>query len=527
MTVQPVLLNGAWCPSRNPVGTFTAENPALREALSEIYPVSGIEDVELALTAAREAVAELRSLPPETLAHFLEVFAAELEARRDALVETAQAETGLPATPRLAEVEFPRTTNQLRQAAAAARDRSWCRATIDTAANIRSKYGPLGGPVAVFGPNNFPFAFNSAGGGDFAAAIAAGNPVIAKANTSHPGTSRIFADAALEAIRQSYMPAALVQMIYRLRPQDGLRLVSHPLIGATAFTGSKTAGLKLKQAAESTGKPIYLEMSSLNPVVILPGALQERAEALARDFCASCTLGGGQFCTNPGLVLLLGDNRSAAFIRTCEQYFRKGAPQVLLGAQVPADIDAAVEMLQRHGAELITGGHLVEGGGYSYANTLLRVSGDTFLRSPGALQTEAFGPVSLIVSTRGLPQLLDIIERLEGSLTGSIYSHTRGEDDHLYDRIAPVLRLRVGRLLNDKMPTGVAVSPAMNHGGPYPATGHPGFTAVGIPASMLRFAALHCYDNVPLHRLPRELQDRNCTGSMWRLIDGRWTQESI
>jgi alpha-ketoglutaric semialdehyde dehydrogenase len=200
---------------------------------------------------------------------------------------------------------------------------------------------------------------------------------------------------------------------------------------------------------------------------------------------------------------------------------------VLLGAQVPADIDAAVEMLQRHGAELITGGHLVEGGGYSYANTLLRVSGDTFLRSPGALQTEAFGPVSLIVSTRGLPQLLDIIERLEGSLTGSIYSHTRGEDDHLYDRIAPVLRLRVGRLLNDKMPTGVAVSPAMNHGGPYPATGHPGFTAVGIPASMLRFAALHCYDNVPLHRLPRELQDRNCTGSMWRLIDGRWTQESI
>ena len=528
MALQPVLLNGSWCSSRNPEGTFNATNPATGEKLPEIYPVSGAEDMELALTAARQAVAELRALPPEGIAHFLETFAAEIEARRDILVQTAQAETGLPAKPRLAEVEFPRTTNQLRQAAAAARDRSWCRPTIDTAANIRSKYASMGGPVTVFGPNNFPFAFNSVCGGDFAAAVAAGNPVIAKANTGHPGTSRIFADAAVGAMRKSGVPSSLVQMVYRLKPEDGLRLVSHPLIGATAFTGSKAAGLRLKQAADSAGKPIYLEMSSLNPVVVLPGALEERSGTIAGELYGSCTMGSGQFCTNPGLVLLLEGSGSDAFIESCRNHFHDSAAGVLLGAQVLSDATAAVNTLRDHGAELITGGHPVESDGYRYANTLLRVSGHTFLKSPALLQTEAFGPVSLIVSAEGLPQLIEIIEGLEGNLTGCIYSHTKGgEDDRLYDRIAPALRSRVGRLLNDKMPTGVAVSPAMNHGGPYPATGHPGFTAVGIPASMLRFAALHCYDNVRAHRLPEELQDRNCTGDLWRLIDGQWTQKSI
>lgn len=527
MIIQPVLLNGSWRSSCNPEGTFNAINPATREALPETYPISGKEDVELALTAAQQAVGELSSLAPEVIAHFLETFAGEIEERSHILVQTAQAETGLPATPRLAEVELPRTTNQLRQAAAAALDRSWCRPTIDTAANIRSKYAPMGGAVVVFGPNNFPIAFNSVSGGDFAAAIAAGNPVIAKANTGHPGTSRILADAAFTALRKSNAPPCLVQMVYRLKPEDGLRLVSHPLIGATAFTGSKVAGLRLKKAAENAGKPIYLEMSSLNPVVILPGALEERSETIAREFYDSCTLGSGQFCTNPGLVLLLEGGGSEAFIDSCQGYFHNGPTGVLLGDQVLSDVIAAVNTLRLHGAALITGGQLVEGSSYCYANTLLRVSGRTFLRSPAPLQTEAFGPVSLIVSARDLPQLIEITERLEGSLTGCIYSHTKGADDLLYDQIAPTMRSRVGRLLNDKMPTGVAVSPAMNHGGPYPATSHPGFTAVGIPASMLRFAALHCYDNVRFHRLPLELQDRNCTGTMWRIIDGRWTQESI
>jgi NADP-dependent aldehyde dehydrogenase len=389
-------------------------------------------------------------------------------------------------------------------------------------------YGPLGGPVVVFGPNNFPFAFNSVAGGDFAAAIAAGNPVIGKANTGHPGTTKLLAELALEAIRQSGVPRGMVQLLYRLRPDDGLRLVSHPQVGATGFTGSKSAGLKLKEAADKAGKPIYLEMSSINPVFVLPGAIEERCQEVAKEFFTSCTMGAGQFCTNPGLVLLLDDERSEAFLQEAKRLFEEGATGVLLGERGPADIAEAIETMQQHGAEVVAGGQEIELSGYSFANSLLRVSGDNFLKHPDPLQTEAFGPVSLLVFARDVDQLKQVIDQLEGNLTGCIYSHSQGDvDEPIYEQIEPLLREKVGRLLNDKMPTGVAVSPAMNHGGPYPATGHPGFTAVGIPASLLRFGALYSYDNVRPHRLPPELQDKNPNGRMWRFIDGEWTRRDI
>ncbi len=200
--------------------------------------------------------AELGIDSAERIADFLETFADNIESRAEELVEQANLETAFAKEPRLGSVELPRTTNQLRQAAAAARDRSWCHATIDSGSNIRSKYGPLGGGVVVFGPNNFPFAFNSCAGGDFAAAVAAGNPVIAKANTGHPGTTRIFAGAALDAVKTTGLPKGMIQLIYRLKPADGFQLVSHPFIGATGFTGSKYAGIKLKEAADKAGKPI-------------------------------------------------------------------------------------------------------------------------------------------------------------------------------------------------------------------------------------------------------------------------------
>jgi NADP-dependent aldehyde dehydrogenase len=525
--MQPVLIAGEWREAKSPAGSFQAVNPSLKAKLPEIYPVSSAEDVDRTMTAAQQAVAGLRSLSPEVIADFLEAFANNIEARKNDLVEMAYTETALAREPRLASVELPRTTNQLRQAAQATRDRSWCHATIDTKLNIRSKYGPLGGPVVVFGPNNFPFAFNSAAGGDFAAAIAAGNPVIAKANTSHPGTTKIFAEAALEAIHQSGVPKGMVQLLYRLTPADGYKLVSHPLVGATGFTGSKSAGLRLKEAADKAGKPIYLEMSSINPVFVLPGAIEERCEEVAKEFFSSCTLGVGQFCTNPGLVLLLKNELGEAFLQASRRLFEEGAPGVLLSERGPQDIADAIEVMRNHGAEVVTGGVEVELAGYSFANTLLRVSGDQFLQHPEQLQTEAFGPASLFVFAQDIDQLKEIIRHLEGNLTGSLYSHHQGKDDDLYAQIEPLLRQKVGRLLNDKMPTGVAVTPAMNHGGPYPATGHPGFTAVGIPASMLRFGALHCYDNVRQQRLPAELQDKNPTGRMWRFIDGEWTQRNL
>jgi NADP-dependent aldehyde dehydrogenase len=316
-------------------------------------------------------------------------------------------------------------------------------------------------------------------------------------------------------------------MLYHLEPEIGVQLVTHPLTAATGFTGSRAGGLKLKEAADRAGKPFYAEMSSVNPVVMLPGALTERGEALATEFANSCTLGAGQFCTNPGVVLLIDGAEAEAFISKSVAEFSRRAPGTLLTAHGPANLAHALEVWQHAGAAILTGGQEATGGGFAFQNTLLRVSGADFLAHPHELQTEAFGAVSLVVVAQDADELLAITRQLEGNLTGSIYSATQGADDALYARLEPVLRGKVGRLLNDKMPTGVAVSPGMNHGGPFPATGHPGFTAVGIPAALLRFAALHSYDNVRPARLPVELQDANPTGTMWRWIDGTWSQDAV
>lgn len=527
--IQPVLLNGAWQQARNPEGTFHAQNPTTGEILPAEYPISSAEEIELAIQTGQRAVTELRSLPRshEAIAQFLEAFAHAIEQRSEQLVETAFQETGLAREPRLRKVELPRTTNQLRQAAQAARDRSWCRPTIDTANNIRSYYAPLDGPVVVFGPDNFPFAFNSVAGGDFAAAIAAGNPVIGKANPGHPGTTQLLAEAALEALEQGPLPRGMVQLLYRTSKLNGLRLVAHPAIGATAFTGGRSAGLRLKEAADKAGKPIYLEMSSVNPVFLLPKALEERLLQIAEEFCTSCLSATGQFCTNPGVVILLENEQSQQFVREVATRFQEIPAGVLLHRHSSARLREAIDILTHHGAQIVTGGKEIAGESFRFENTLLWVNGDSFLEHPHALQTEAFGNASLLVGARNPEQILAIAACLEGNLTGSIYSHTESADDALYDRLARELRPKVGRLLNDKMPTGVAVSPAMMHGGPYPASGHPGFTAVGIPAAMERFAALQSYDNVRPYRLPAVLQDKNPSESLWRLIDGRWTREDL
>lgn len=523
--MQPILIDGQWRQARA-AGTFRAENPALRAPLPDEYPISRWQDCDEALAVADRAFAILRALPGERLAEFLEAYAARLETRQGELVEMAQAETGLPRSPRLARVEMPRTTNQLRQAAAAAREGSWALSTIDTRANIRSCLAPLG-PVWVFGPNNFPLAFGSISGGDFAAAVAAGNPVIAKANSSHPGTTRICAEEAEAARQATGLPSGTVQLIYRTGHADGERAVADPRTGATGYTGSRAAGLKLKAAADAAGKAIYLELSSVNPVVVLPGALNERGPQLAEDFTSSCLMGTGQFCTNPGLVLLVRGEATEAFVRGIAERFQAAPVGTLLSRSVESSLQAGLKTIRDAGATVVTGDTPGGGQGYSHANTLLSVPGSRFLEHAEALQTEAFGNGALLVIADDLEQLERVIERLEGSLTGCVYTDTGGADDAAYDRIAPRLRQQVGRLLNDKMPTGVAVSPAMNHGGPYPATGHPGFTAVGIPASLRRFAALHCYDNVRPHRLPPCLQDKNPNAAMWRLIDGRWTQDDV
>ena len=285
--------------------------------------------------------------------------------------------------------------------------------------------------------------------------------------------------------------------------------------------------MKLKAAAEAAGKPIYLEMSSVNPVVILPEALKERGDKIVEEFAGSCLMAGGQFCISPGIVILFESPDAEQFIARVKGRLEATPPEILLSAGVVKNLAASVKVLQTAGAELLTGGFPLPPPGSRFANTLLRVSGTQFLIAPNELQTEAFGNASLMVVVTGAEQAAHVIARLEGNLTGSIYSDTRGGDDPVYAQLAPRLRARVGRFLNDKMPTGVAVTAAMNHGGPFPATGHPGFTAVGIPTALRRFTMLQCFDHVRLNRLPAALQDKNPNGKMWRYIDGAWTQADV
>ena len=342
----------------------------------------------------------------------------------------------------------------------------------------------------------------------------------------HPGTTRLLAEEAHAAAEATGMPAGMVQLIYRMSHSDGERLASDPRLASIGYTGSRNAGLKLKAAADAVGKPIYLELSSVNPVVILPGAIEERSEEIATELTSSCMMGTGQFCTSPGLIVMQAGPAADELVSSLSEKFEAAPVGTLLSKSGQSSLASAVKTLLSAGAEAVCGASEGGGDGYSFANTVLKTTGDQFLADPHQLQTEAFGNSTLVVLTSSLEQTVEVVQSMEGNLTGCIYSSSTGSDDEAYTKVEPGLRLRVGRLLNDKMPTGVAVSAAMNHGGPFPATGHAGFTAVGIPGSLLRFSMLQCYDNIRPHRLPDVLQDKN-PGDVWRLIDGKWTQDSI
>lgn len=504
--MHTVLINGVWQEAESPDARFHAGNPATGEDLPGEYPVSSWADVEKMIRAGEAAAESMLEQDPADIAAFLRGFADRIDAEAQQLAELAHAETALPVAPRLLDVEIPRTTNQLRLAAVAAETGAWRQPVVDADTGLGSVFGPLGGPVVVFGPNNFPFAFGAVSGGDFAAAIAAHNPVIAKGHPLHPATSGRLASLAHEALSQVPLHPAAVQFLYHLQPQDGLRLVADRRIGATAFTGSRRAGLALKRAADEAGTPIYLEMSSTNPVFMLNGAIRDRAEPLATEYTASCTLGVGQFCTNPGLLILIGTEAAGRLTTVISERFGHAPAGVMLSSELAAQAASAVDSLIASGARALSPDRREPNTGARFSPMLLGCDGDAFLERPRELQREAFGPVGLLVTARDLEQLLQIARSLEGSLTATVYSADDGSDEPAYRRLANILRVRCGRLVNDKMPTGVAVSPAMNHGGPYPATGHPGFTAVGIPASIRRFAALHCYDGVRPHRLPVSLR---------------------
>ena len=522
MTVQTaqILIAGQW---RDSAGseTFRAFDPVTGNATGDAFPVSPAAELETAVIAAVAAAPALAALAPETIAGFLESYAAGIEADIEALAALASSETALPITPRLVGNELPRTVLQLRQAAIAVRARSWTQPVIDTAAGLRSALGPLGKPVLVFGPNNFPFAYNAIAGSDFASAIAARNPVIAKAHPGYPGSSRALARIAHRAAQDAGLPQGSVQMLYQFDKEDGLALAGDARIGAIGFTGSRAAGLALKAAADRVGTPFFGELSAINPVVILPGALAERGMTLAQEYVGSCLLGSGQFCTNPGLVIVPEGDAGDAFVATAAELFSSAAPAVVFSEGVLAGLDHGVATLRTAGARVIAGTAQRVTPGFRFVPTLLQVDAASFLRAPQALQTEAFGPVGLLVRSPDEATTRAILGTLEGSLTGAVYA---GEGDaESAARLAAILRLRVGRLIHNRMPTGVAVSAAMNHGGPYPSTTAPGFSAVGMPGAIRRFAALYCYDHNPAAWLPAELADAN-PHKVWRMVDDAPTQ---
>lgn len=502
-----MLINGEWRAASADAATFTATNPATGEKLAAAYPVATAAEINDLLDAGTAAAQELRAATTAQLADFLNGYADAIDAAAEELATIAMQETGLPIAPRLTGVEIPRTTGQLRQAATAARSDEWTNPVIDAANNLRSRLESLGKPVLTIGPNNFPFAFNGIAGGDFAAAVATGHPIIAKAHPAHPGTSQRLAELASKAAQAAGLPAAMVQLFYHMDPEVGESLCGDTRLGAIGFTGSEATGRKIKAAADAVGIPAYLEMSSINPVAFLPGAMSAKATALADEFAGSCLLGVGQFCTNPGLILTVAGDATETFIAQATEAFAGAASGVMLTPELPGHLESGVKHLTDHGAQVLARGNESDEAGARGRPALLRIDGKAFLANPDAFQSEMFGPASLIVVAADADELLAVGAKLHASLTCSFYTAEDGSDDALYDQLAPVISQKSGRILNDKMPTGVAVSPAMVHGGPFPAGGHPGFTAVGIPASLRRFAALKCYDNVRPSRLPASLRD--------------------
>ena len=505
MDTKPILMAGNWtsCGADDP--TFQSFNPISGDALPERFPITAWPDLESMATASIDASRALAHVDPERIGRFLERLAECIEADADRLTQTASLETGLSQPTRLASVELPRTTDQLRQAARAARDVSpsgWRRPVIDHQTNIRSCFEPLGGAVLVMGPCNFPLAFNGISGGDFAAAIAAGNPVIVKAHPAHPETTRCLAEAVVTALEDTGMPPATVQLFYHAEHEDIARLIEHHAIAAVGFTGGEQAGRAIKSVADHAGKIVSLEMSSLNPVVLLPGCDESGLESFAEAWSGSILLGSGQFCTKPGLCFLIDESVARNLADRTVAHLSGTESCLLLTSQIVDGLESGVRMQQDAGAILLTGGLPVEDAGWRFQPTLLMTNGPSFLEMPDSMQRELFGPAALIVACENKAELLACLRSLGGQLTGCLWGDEDAHGGEVAREVRSTLRSKCGRLLENKMPTGVAVVPSMVHGGPFPATSHPGFTAVGMPGALQRFAALRCYDGVEESRLP-------------------------
>ena len=470
-----------------------AANPATGEAVGAEFARSARADLEAMADAALDAVDFLADAPGARIAGFLEDYAARIERDREGIARIAHEETALPLAPRLSEVEFNRMCLQLREAARALRDEAWREIAADAGNSLRAMLVPLGGAVVCIGPSNFPLAFNGISGGDFCAAIAARNPVIAKAHPGHPNTTaRLFAHACA-ARDAAGIPAAAIQCFFDCAPEDGEALLAHAGVAALGFTGSRAAGMRLKAACDALGKPASLEMSSVNPVFVASGAAAARAESIADAWVASVLLGGGQFCTKPGVIFVAGEAAAQRVVTRATELMKAAAPAVLLAAGVRAHLAESVGALRSAGFEPACGGRALEPG-FRHEATLFSMHASRAREARALVLREAFGPIGIVVAVEGDAQLVDFARALDGQLASTVIADPA--DQAVRATLFGVLRFKAGRLLDEAMPTGVAVSPAMVHGGPMPATNDARFTAVGLPASAKRFSKALCLDRV-------------------------------
>jgi alpha-ketoglutaric semialdehyde dehydrogenase len=489
---------------------------------------------DTALRGAEEAFTAFRRAPAETRARLLEEIAEQLLALGEDLLHTADAETGL-GLPRLTG-ERGRTVGQLKLFASVVREGSWVDARIDTRdaartppkPDLRRLLVPLG-PVVVFAASNFPLAFSVAGG-DTASALAAGCPVVLRAHPAHPKTSARVAAAVATAVSRSGLPAGVFSLVAGDGHALGLSLVRHALTRAVAFTGSLRGGRALFDAAAARPEPIpvYAEMGSVNPVFVLPGALAERGTELGALLADSATQGVGQFCTKPGLIFAVDDGVAgggfAAFVAALTARFAGKSPARMLYPDLAARFRDGVEEL----ASVPGVTRLAEAGGEapspvdSGRPVAWQITAEEFLRSP-ALREEVFGPSTLLVRARSIDELTRVAASLDGQLTASV--HAAPAELSGARSLLDILERKVGRLLFAGVPTGVEVSPAMHHGGPYPASTDARTTSVGT-AAIQRFARPLCYQDAHQSVLPAELGDANTRG-IWRLLDGRFARDDV
>lgn len=527
MTITGEMLIG-FAAVRGTEGSQQAFDPAANAPIdSPVFGLGGPGEVERAAKLAAQAFDAYRLEPLSRRAALLEAIAENILSLGDALIERAHAETGLPVA-RL-QGERARTVGQLRLFAKVVRDGRFLTPTIDSAlpdrqpaprADLRLAKIPLG-PVAVFGASNFPLAFSVAGG-DTASALAAGSPVIVKAHSSHLGTSELVGRAVQKSVRDLGLPEGVFSLLIGAGRKLGEALVAHPAIKAVGFTGSRQGGLALVRIANARPAPIpvYAEMSSINPVFLLPSALKDRSEAIAKGFVDSLTLGAGQFCTNPGLVIAVDGPDLQRFVRAAGDALSGKAAQTMLSPGIHEAYSAGTAKLtQTEGVECVARGAGV-GAQSNAAQGALYLADAARLLHSTTLEEEVFGPAAVVVRARDVEEMLQVAEHLEGQLTATVHMSTGDEEQAR--RLLPVLERKAGRILANGFPTGVEVCHAMVHGGPFPSTSNAMFSSVGASA-IDRFLRPVCYQDLPDALLPDSLKDKNPLG-LWRVVDGELTK---